>query len=126
MCGSVLSISNKNSLSDECKRIEQRFKDDLEAFAVSENEQATLLEQITLKMETPLRVLGYAGQGFVILYNYFKNRIVQGDQKQHFDKFKREIDLILYEYIKTDLIAGENTLTAVTHRHSRVLAVVSH
>lgn len=68
--------------------------------------------------------MGYAGYGLVILYKNFRNKIVQGNEKQYFDLFKSQIDMILYEYIKTDLIACENTLTAVSQRHSRVIALV--
>lgn len=125
-CRGFLSVSNNNDLVNECNRIEQRYHDELDHFGISEAEQDTILAAITKKLQTPLRFLGYAGRGFVILYQYFKNKIVQGDQKALFDAFKKQIDQILYEYIKTDLIACENTLTAVAHRQQRVAAIVNH
>ena len=60
----------------------------------------------------------------MVLYKFFKSKIQQGDDKKFFDEFKNQIDAILYEYIKTDLIACENTLTAVTHRQTRVATIV--
>lgn len=74
-CSGMLSISSKHELNDHCERIEQRYIQSLEGYGITEQEEQTILQQISTKMKTPLRIIGYAGYGFVQLYKFFKNKI---------------------------------------------------
>jgi hypothetical protein len=118
ICEAFLSKENYNKVKNECNRIQDIYKDELQKIGVVDEEHDDSGEGFQF-----FSYIGKAISG--ILTALFKKKVPK-DQQSVLDGFKSKIDKILFEYIKLDLESSENALSVTNKRSTRCRAIVQH